>query len=486
MRSALVIGWLCLVVGGCFDAPVGTPDPKTHETQRVSIGPAKDQVDILFVIDKSDSMLNKQTELKRRLPDLIRQLDVFAASGKKAHYHIGVVTTDMGAPGIPDCPNRGARLVGGGLDTARCPALGGGLGYLDYNQKNGENNLPPGRDLAQTFECMASVGTGGCGFEMQLEAGYQALHDDIPANQGFLRLDALLAVVWVTDEDDCSAPPDTDLFGGMAALQPAGYGALHSFRCAQYGMLCGSPLQSLPNAVASYAECVPAPAGQGKLYDVQRYINFFTRPKSQGGVKQDPATEVILLSIAGDADKGVRTLLANPRTTPYQPCTTWDKLSCVWLVDNACTSRVDPLWVGDPAIRLAKVVGAAAHQQQTSVCDVSYQAALEGLGQQIGEGLKPACLTSPLSRPEDPDCLVEDVTPRYDGEPDVVAPIPTCRSANNAAPCWRVIQATACAPVHNPTTGLDEQVGIEVERAGLAPPVGSTVRIQCATIAARK
>ena len=33
-----------------------------------------------------------------------------------------------------------------------------------------------------------------------------------PANEGFLRPDAFLAIVAMTNEDDCSAPPDSDLF----------------------------------------------------------------------------------------------------------------------------------------------------------------------------------------------------------------------------------------------------------------------------------
>jgi L-ascorbate metabolism protein UlaG (beta-lactamase superfamily) len=70
---------------------------------------------------------------------------------------------------------------------------------------------------------MAAVGDAGCGFEQHLEASYQALHDVLPndaRNHSFLRSDALLAIVFVADEDDCSAPGDTDLFDGMAALAP--------------------------------------------------------------------------------------------------------------------------------------------------------------------------------------------------------------------------------------------------------------------------
>jgi len=73
-------------------------------------------------------------------------------------------------------------------------------------------------DLAHDFGCVAIVGTNGCGLEQQLEAVLKAVtpstspirffrdtvgHGDLE-NSGFLRPDSILAVVVVTDEDDCS------------------------------------------------------------------------------------------------------------------------------------------------------------------------------------------------------------------------------------------------------------------------------------------
>ena len=74
--------------------------------------------------------------------------------------------------------------------------------------------------MPTAFGCIAAVGSAGCGFEAPLEAVYRVL--TTPAiNPGFLRDDALLVVILMTDEDDCSAPPDTTLFdpspAGIAA-----------------------------------------------------------------------------------------------------------------------------------------------------------------------------------------------------------------------------------------------------------------------------
>ncbi len=79
--------------------------------------------------------------------------------------------------------------------------------------------------LVQDFDCIADIGTSGCGWEQQLEAPLKALtpsgssirfgmgtvgHGDTD-NAGFLRADSLLAILVVTDEDACT-PRDPRLF----------------------------------------------------------------------------------------------------------------------------------------------------------------------------------------------------------------------------------------------------------------------------------
>jgi hypothetical protein len=83
-------------------------------------------------------------------------------------------------------------------------------------------SFSPGGDLdsfADDFHCLGRVGTNGCGVEQPLEAALKALtpstsptrfafgsdrgHGD-GANAGFLRSDSILAILFVTDEDDCS------------------------------------------------------------------------------------------------------------------------------------------------------------------------------------------------------------------------------------------------------------------------------------------
>ena len=64
-----------------------------------------------------------------------------------------------------------------------------------------------------------------------------------PQNAGFLRQDAQLAIVVLSDEDDCSAPPSTVLYslnGGHQNLTNS-LGPIANYRCNEFGHLCIDP-----------------------------------------------------------------------------------------------------------------------------------------------------------------------------------------------------------------------------------------------------
>jgi hypothetical protein len=60
----------------------------------------------------------------------------------------------------------------------------------------------------------------------------RAALDGHPMNAGFLRPEAMLGVVFLGDEDDCSVT-STAMFMNSPALGP-----LESFRCTQFGVTC--------------------------------------------------------------------------------------------------------------------------------------------------------------------------------------------------------------------------------------------------------
>jgi len=490
LRPAIAL----LFLSSCFSPPVEAPKTTVEATTTVQTGQnIKDEVDLLFLVDDSGSMAPKQEALKQRFPALIAMIEGFATQGHKASYHIGVVTSDLGAPGIACGSNLGGKLQQRGLAKSNTPGCVGPVGkpYIDYDQRSGVDNFSStGQTLEQTFSCMASVvdpdgtagGHTGCGFESQLEAVYRALHDPIPENAGFLRPDALLAVVWITDEDDCSVDPTSDLFGSNPA-----YGPLDSYRCAQFGIVCdGMLLPSTPQA--SFGHCAPAtPADGGKLTNLDKYVHFFTDPMSAGGLKADPS-DVILAAITAPKDP-----VATVSASGNQLC--GSGVSTCTNVAHSCVAPDDAAFFGDPSQRLSYVVEKASSHQLTSICDEDYTAALQGVGAQIRTHLSPSCLKAPIADVLHPDCTVEDVTAG-----GVPTSIPFCGSNGGAAPCWRLCNAddptnaagctpaelialAECSQVCNPHDHTYQVVAIDIERGGAPVKPDTTAHVACNTIA---
>jgi len=127
-------------------------------------------VDILFVVDDSHSMGEEQQALADGFASFIELVDDAAVD-----FHLGVVDTSLDEPGS-------ARMIGE-------PAF-----------------LTADDDYVRKFQERALVGTGGSDQERGLQAAVEALSTDLLAtdHQGFLRDDAQLLTVFVSDEDDCS------------------------------------------------------------------------------------------------------------------------------------------------------------------------------------------------------------------------------------------------------------------------------------------
>lgn len=206
-----------------------------------NVPPAPRDVDLLFVIDDSNSMGEEHEMLVSELPRLVSVLASGDVDGDGTRdvlpvrsLHVGFVTTDLGAgphTGVPTC----ARGLG---DDARLRARSGiAISPCSASYPSGIFAFDPSSDSASEFSatlgCIMSMGTSGCGFEQPLEAGLKALTpfgtpswaredlwvprfmsvDGIPdsedgqgdrANAGFLRPDSILAVHVISDEEDCS------------------------------------------------------------------------------------------------------------------------------------------------------------------------------------------------------------------------------------------------------------------------------------------
>src|SRR5262249_47896547 len=151
---------------------------------------------ILFVVDDSSSMLTVQQNLVANFPVFINVLRSLPTG--LPDLRVAVTTTSMGAGAftgsVPGCgnPQNGAFITVSRADPA-CTL--GSARWMDAT-------------TIDKFACIAQVGADGCGFEHQLAAARAAIEH----NPDFVRSGAYLAIVWITNEDDCSAPSDARLF----------------------------------------------------------------------------------------------------------------------------------------------------------------------------------------------------------------------------------------------------------------------------------
>jgi len=174
---------------GSIGGQQAADDPKADECQKM---------DIVFVVDNSGSMKEEQSNLVANFPKFVKVLDEFKTkSGAKIDYRLAVTTTGrdvsykMAVPGFGEIPQS---------EKGENGAFRNGCGMT----RRWVEKSDPG--AVAEFTCLAQAGTGGPSIEMPLYALKLAFNDRMAdgTNTGFLRPDALLGTVILTDEDDCS------------------------------------------------------------------------------------------------------------------------------------------------------------------------------------------------------------------------------------------------------------------------------------------
>ena len=149
------------------------------------------------------------------------------------NLHVAVVSSDMGAGDgtVPTCnAERGKKGIFQHTARGACAdtTLKGGAAYIE--NANGVANYTG--NIEDVFACIAALGDMGCEFAHPFAALDRALGTDYlgaaPAeNAGFLRADAILAVVLLANEDDCSASPSSGSPNGEIPLFDTGNEQAH-------------------------------------------------------------------------------------------------------------------------------------------------------------------------------------------------------------------------------------------------------------------
>ncbi|MSP26604.1 MAG: hypothetical protein EXR75_15940 [Myxococcales bacterium] len=243
-----------------------------------------DKIDLLLVIDNSGSMADKQEILGLAVPDLVKRLvnpicvdelgdpaktqpatptDDCPIDGTKREFepildiHIGVITSSLGGHGADACD---AKTIPSENDHGHLIRRRGtgpmdqdvttweGKGFLVWDPATAApSHTPQGEtDVNNLIEKLASIvggaGEVGCGYEASLEAWYRfavepdpyktiKIEKNIAYPEGtdtlllaqradFLRPDSLLAIIMLTDENDCSMRDDEQYYFAMQLNTP--------------------------------------------------------------------------------------------------------------------------------------------------------------------------------------------------------------------------------------------------------------------------
>jgi len=338
-----------------MERPVVSVEP---HTSNLYVEPIRneviDKIDLLFMIDNSQSMGDKQKLLAEAVPQLVNRLVVprcvntasevrmratpadacpagFAPEFRAVKdIHVAVITSSLGAHGAQN-PAGGCGATPPGDDHAQLlPKVRTGTTLDSYNGTGflawdpDQKLAPPGdadpAHLGGQFANMVkAAGEDGCGYEASLESWYRFLIDPEPPSsiivtdgrstpgpvdmellaqrKAFLRPDSLVAIVMLTDENDCSIRDDE--YGNWVAnskhAMPRATSACAKDPNDRCCFPCVATVEGCPDPKTDAACAVPSLTGEGEdppnlrcmqnkrrfgydfLHPISRYIDGLTK-----------------------------------------------------------------------------------------------------------------------------------------------------------------------------------------------------------------
>ena len=369
-------------------------------------------VDLLFVIDNTYGMQPVQSALAAGIGTVLQRMGL-----ARMDWRIGVISSDLGID-----PHSGPG----------CTVQGGDRAELQSKPRTAGCAPPPGpyitannvADPAAAFQCIALLGSAGCGFERPFDAALRAVDPATQPvlNKGFLRDTALLMVIWVTNEDDCSATNHQIYDPDLVSL-----GLWTSYRCFAHDVECSGK------------------APDGSLTGCQSGKGAYLRPVKQvadqlGALKPMGSAAVVVVS--GPAAPVRVDQAAEPKLLP----------SC------SGTGGVQ----ATPAIRLLELVSLFGQDGAAlPVCGSDVGQRLADAVVQLGSRTGPYCLRHALHDPAQPGCSVVVAPPG--GFKTTVPP------SSVGSPGFRIIHPVSPGCQH----------GALVFDDAVTPPAGAVVTITC-------
>jgi len=454
-------------LAGCPDRSISevTPVQGRVEAKDIPVNINR-QLDLLFVIDDSPSMADKQANLADNFPKFIDVLK--SIPGGLPDVHIGVVTSDMGTQGPP--PSFGP-TVGAGLPGA-CSGVGKDGVMQTFGQPvnavyiSDTTDPAPSRnytgDLATVFGNIAKgAGARGCGFEQHLAAAQRALVN--PANAGFLRDNAYLGIIYIADEDDCSLG-DFKLLADDATSRNT-LGAVQSFRCTRFGVLCNQGGQSPDqmNQVGTKSQC----HSNDDSPFLAKINDLVTALKA---VKKNDPNKIIVAGIVGSVDQFAVELRTPPGEKTAIPALAH---SCSYTDRNGQTE------VADPPIRIKTFLDQFPNRSTfVPICQKDLSGGLQQIGDLLKTVIGDPCIEGVLQNfgtTAAPvyDCSVSSVTnPGTNDAKETIMPECPASGALPNTPCWHIVaDPVNCPASTDPKTGAPIHPGsLKLMFENNAPP----------------
>jgi hypothetical protein len=489
--------WAC--TSRSLETPVITPTETvtTKYYQKVN-----NELDLLFMIDDSSSMTSMQQKLLVQLPTFMQALQN-PQTGSLPSLHVAVVSQDMGAPSDVDirCTVSGKDGVFQSAPEGTCTATTLTPGATFISDADGMPNFTD--PIGTVFQCIGLLGAKGCGFEHQLAAIDRALGADgsppPSENANFLRPEAYLGIVMLTNEDDCSAPSDTTIYAENGHQQNIMNpdGPVANYRCnggPRGGHLCQDPASANPTAYATpplvppadasgtptrlpLAACEDNESGSSALIPVSKFVSDIK------ALKPDPDNQILVAGIIGPA-------------APY--AVEWDPAQMgqntqqgeVWpQVQHSCGSQTDtnPLVnpdalqittdgsFGDPGVRETQFLNAFPHSVIASICDPTYAASMTDIADQLNRLFTPPCITAHIQNDSQGQPMCAVIENQSDAQGNTISKaLQNCSENGNAQPCWSLVAGTGTCTgqqlMVNDSSNASAQSANSVIECSVCPP----------------
>ena len=449
MRSKLVLVSLALLAG-CPDRTVSEVPTSTGsvENRDFPANPRR-KLDLLFLIDNSGSMADEQASLKANFASFMSVLE--QVQGGLPDVHIGVATSDLGTSNL-DGTTAGTKFgcKSNGDAGVLHPLVNGQRFISDIADASGGRIRNYSGALADAFTEIADVGTLGCGIEQHLGSMAAALDPANTANTGFVRDDAILAIVIIADEDDCS-------LAHAGLFESATDGTAVNFQCTEDGVACDTPSTDFLSATGDRADCHPNAHAKWTM-DPGHYIEAIRQ------LKPDPR-DLVVAGIVGPSDRFGITK-ANNATVLGSSCPAGSQFKAF------------------PAVRTATFLQGFPGFTQESICDHDLSPALTKISLAIANSIGSRCFLhapadlDPTTAGPQYDCSVVEVRERANQPVEELAVLPPCDRNPTGTMCWQIVSD----PADCGTTATPSHLALDIQWNGVPHDDTIAIQAQCVTV----